>query len=407
LERQLRTLGAHVLCASLIVTALLPAPVRAEDGVTDTQVLIGGTHPYSGPAAAYGMIGKGIEAYFDYINAKGGVYGRKIVFKDMDDAYSPPQTVQLVKQLAEQDKVFAFFNTLGTAPNLAIRPYLNGLKIPQLFVSTGATTWAMDAKQFPWTIGFNPDYQSEAIIFAKNILATAPHAKVGALIQNDDFGRDTVAGLQKALAGKGVSLVKVESYEVTDPDVRSQMAALKASGADTLIIAATPKFAVQAMVARAQLGWKPLTYLSDVSASQTVMRAATNAGGNAATDGVITAEYVIDPTNPAMAGTPGMKLYREILSKYAPTLDPTNAFVLYGMAAAYTMVDALQKAGKNLTREGVMQAAVHMNEKNPFLIEGILVQTSPSDRFPIRAEQLAHYSQGLFVPMGFVIDARK
>ncbi|HEY5340004.1 MAG TPA: ABC transporter substrate-binding protein [Candidatus Aquilonibacter sp.] len=406
-----RRFGLFAVACVLAVSSLAVHAPRAQGdtvpGVTSNEILLGGTHPFSGPASAYGAIGKGIDAYFAYVNAKGGVYGRKIVYKDVDDAYNPPQTVQLTKQLVEQDHVLAMFNTLGTPPNLAIRPYLNEQHVPQLFLATGATTWATDAAKYPWTLGFNPDYQAEAEIFAKNILAHNPGAKIAVLYQNDDFGQDYVTGLQKGLGAKAGQIVKTASYEVTDPDVRSQMEALKASGADTLVIAATPKFAVQSLVARGQLGWKATTYLTDVSASQQIMHAATGAGGNGATDGVITAEYTLDPTNPSLADTPGMKLYREIVSKYAPGVDPSNAFVLYGVAVAYTMTDALEKAGKSLTRESLMQAALHLNEKNPFFFPGIELRTSPSDRFPIRSEQLARYEGGLFVPIGPVIDARK
>jgi branched-chain amino acid transport system substrate-binding protein len=383
------------------------ADADAVPGVTPTEILLGGTHPYTGPASAYGIITKGIDAYFSYVNDQGGVYGRKITYKDQDDGYNPAQTVQVVKGLAEQDHVFAFFNTLGTGPNLAIRQYLNDQKIPQLFLATGATTWGTDAAKYPWTLGFNPDYQAEAIVFGKHILQTTPGAKIAILYQNDDFGQDYVTGLQKGLGAKASQIVKMASYEVTDPDVRSQMATLQASGADTLVIAATPKFAVGAMVALGQLSWKATTYLSNVSNSQPLMQAATKAGGDAATAGIISDAYALDPTNPAQTNTPGMKLYRDILAKYGQGLDPNNVFILYGMAAAYTMVDTLKLAGKDLTRDKLMSAATHLNEKNPFLWPGVDLVTSPSDRFPIRELEIIRYTGGLWVPSGSVIDARK
>jgi branched-chain amino acid transport system substrate-binding protein len=391
-----------------IVAGSLGRAAADAPGVTPTEILLGGTPPYSGPASAYGVIGKGIAAYFAYVNDRGGVNGRKITYKDMDDGYNPAQTVQLVKGMVEQDHVFAFFNTLGTPPNLAIRQYLNDQKIPQLFISTGATTWGADYAKYPWTLGFNLDYQAEAIIFGKDIVAHQPNAKIAILYQNDDFGQDYVTGLQKGLGAKASQIVKMASYEVTDPDVRSQMATLQGSGADTVVIAATPKFAVGAMVALSQLSWKGTTYLSNVSASQTMMHAATAAGGGeATTDGIISDAYTLDPTNVSLANTPGMKLYRDILAKYGPGLDPNNGFVLYGMAAAYTMVDALQKAGKDLTRDKLMDAALHLNEKNPFLWPGVELTTSPADHFTIREEQLERYDKGLWVPVGSVIDARK
>jgi len=375
-------------------------------GVTDTDILLGGTHPFSGPASAYGVIDKGIQAYFAYVNDRGGVNGRKITYKDLDDGYSPPQALQLTKQLVEQDHVFAMFNSLGTAVNLALRPYLNDSKVPHLFLSTGATTWGADAQKYPWTLGFNPDYEAEAIIFGKYIVAHTPGAKVGILYQNDDFGQGYLTGLKRGLGT--VSIVKTESYEVSDPDVRSQIAALKASGVDTIVLAATPKFATQGLVAMSQLGWKPETLLSDVSASNPVMKAAAQAGSPATVDGVISAGYILDPANPAFASNAGIKLFRQIVAKYQPSADAGDIFVLYGMAAAYTMVDALQHAGKNLTREKVMDAAIHLNEHdNPFLMPGLTLQTSPGDRFPIRAEQLARYTGSAWQPFGTIIDARK
>ena len=381
---------------------------NADDpGVTPTTILLGGTHPYTGPASAYGVIGKAMIAYFDYVNDHGGVYGRKITYKDQDDAYNPAQTVQVVKALVEQDHVFALANTLGTAPNLAIRQYLNDQKIPQLFVSTGASTFGTDSAKYPYTLGFNLDYQAEAISFGKNIVKNQPGAKIAVLYQNDDFGQDFLAGLNKGLGSKVSQIVKTASYETTDPDVRSQMATLKGSGADTLIIAATPKWAAGAMIALGQLSWKPTAYLSNISASQGIMMAATKAGGDAATSGIISDSYVIDPRNPTQANLAGMKLYRAIIAKYGQGLDPDNIFVANGVAVAYTVTDALQKAGKNLTRDRLMDAAIHLNEKNPFLWPGVSVVTSPSDRFPIREEQLLRYTGGNWVAFGPVIDARK
>jgi len=403
------TLGLAFAAAIGIVASSFHA-ARAEDavpGVTPTEIVLGGTHPYSGPASAYGVIGKGIDAYFAYVNDHGGVYGRKITYKDQDDAYNPAQTVQLVKGLVEQDHVFAMFNTLGTPPNMAIRQYLNDNKVPQLFISSGADAWGEESAKYPWSVGFNPDYEAEAIVFAKSILATNPKAKIAVIYQNDDMGNDYLIGLKKGLGPKASQIVKAASYEVSDPDVRSQMATLQSSGADTLIIAATPKFAIQAMVDRGQLSWKPVTYLSNISAAKTMMVTASKSGGDGAVDGVISDAYTLDPTSATLANSAGMKLYREVLSKYGNGLDPNNAFVLYGMAAAYTMVDTLKKAGKDLTRAKVMDAAIHLDEKNPFLWPGVSVTISPTDRFAIRELQLIKYQNDQWDPTGSVIDARK
>lgn len=393
---------------ALSVAATVPAAGQSVPGVTSTQVLLGGVHPYSGPASAYSSIGKGAKAYFDYINdTKGGVYGRKIIYKDLDDAYNPPQSLQLTKQLVEQDKVFAMFNPLGTPVNTVLRPYLNENKVPQLFVATGATTWALDSAKYPWTIGWQPDYQAESIVYAKYLMQHDPGAKIGVIYQNDDYGQDYLNGLIKGLGSKQSMIVKSVSYEVSDPDVSSQIASLKGSGANTVFIFATPKFSTQSLVAIAKLSWKPTVYLNVVSNSQSVMRAATQQGGAAATDGVLSIQYLKDPSDPANASDPGIKLEREILAKYVPGADPNDGFYLYGMGAAFTMIDALQKAGKNLTREGIMQAALHLHETdNPFVLPGTIVQTSPSDHFPIRQMRMSKYDDGKWVQFGALLSAR-
>ena len=394
------------LLMTLVIS--LPANGQSVPGVTATTIVLGGTHPYSGPASAYSSIGKGAKAYFEYVNDHGGVYGRKIIYKDLDDAYNPPQTVQLTRQLVEQDGIFADFNPLGTPCNTQIRPYLNEHQVPQLFVATGATTWGADASKYPWTIGWQPDYQDESAVYAKYLLQHQPNAKIGVLYQNDDYGKDYLKGLTDALGSKSSMIVKSLSYEVSDPDVRSQIASLKNTGATSVMIFATPKFSTQALVAIAQLGWKPLVFLNNVSASQTVMRAATQAGGPAATNFVISTTYLKDPSDPKFANDPGIKLEKQILAKYASGSDASDQFYLYGMGAAYTMVDALKKAGKNLTRAGIMKVATDLHETdNPFVYPGVIVQTSPSDRFPIRQEVLERYDSGNWFASGSMISARR
>ena len=276
-------IGILAAAFAFALTASSVAPAAAADpGVTPTEIFLGGTHPYSGPASAYGNIGRGIGAYFSYVNDQGGVYGRKIKYVDKDDGYSPPQAVQLVHQLVERDHAFAIFDTLGTAVNTAIRPYLNQNGVPHLFVASGATTWGKDYKQYPWTIGWQPDYQSEAIFFAQDILKNRPKAKIGVLYQNDDYGEDYNAGLKTGLGQHQNMIVKMASYETSDPSVGSQISALQASGADTLMIFATPKFAIQAMVLAAQQSWHPAIYLNAVSNVIPYMNAAAKAGGPSA-----------------------------------------------------------------------------------------------------------------------------
>jgi len=404
-----KPVGAAV-AASFVLALVLAgvAPLRADEpGITPTEIMLGGLHPYSGLASAYGAIGKGAQAYFAYINDNGGVHGRKIVYKDLDDAYSPPQAVQLAKQLVEQDHVFAMFNTLGTPSNTAIRPYLNQHQVPQMFVATGASTWGADATKFPWTIGWQPDYQSEAIIYAHYLMKEDSNAKIAVLYQNDDYGEDYLTGLKAGLGRRADAIVKTATYEVTDPTVASQVAALKASGANAFFIFATPKFSIQAMVAAAQQSWHPRTFLNTVSNSQTTMKAASSAGGSAATQGIISVQYLKDPAEPKWDGDAGMKLYRAIVARYMPGADPSNGYFLYGMGAAYTMVDCLQRAGRNLTRQRVMDAATHLNEReNPFVISGIIVRTTPNNRFPIGQEQVASYDGTRFSLLGSLIGAR-
>ena len=314
----------------------------------------------------------------------------------------------MTHQLVEQDHVFAIFDSLGTAPSAAIRPYLNDQKVPQVFVATGASTWGADAAKYPWTIGWQPDYQSEAVVYAKYILAHTPNAKIGIVAQNDDYGQDLIAGLNRGLGAKSSMVVKTATYETTDPDVSSQIANLKASGADTLMIFATPKFAIQSLVTVAKLGWKPAIYLNNVAVSQSYFAAITKYGGADAINGVLTALYLKDSTDPKYASDKGIALYKQIMAKYLPSGDTTDGNYIYGMSVAFTMVDSLEKAGKNLTRAKLMEAVTHLDEhNNPFLLQGVFVQTNPSQRFPINELQLFRYEAGKLVPAGPVIEARR
>jgi branched-chain amino acid transport system substrate-binding protein len=399
--------GIAALAAFALSTVAI-TPVRADEtGVTPTEIVIGGTDPFSGPASAYSSIGKGSAAYFQYVNDHGGVNGRKITYKNLDDGYNPQQTVQLTRQLVEDDKVFAIFASLGTPPNTAIRPYLNQKGVPQLFIATGASKWGNEVAQYPWTIGWEPDYESEATIYARNILKEKPNSKIAIIYQNDDFGTDYIRGLMKGLGSHGSMVVKQASYEVTDPDVSSQIASLKASGADTLMIFATPKFAIQSMVATAQQGWKPQIYLSNVSISEAIMHAATKGGGGPdATNGIISSQFVKDPGDPKIANDAGYKLYKEIMDKYIPTGTLSDGNYLVGMALAYTMVDVLNRCGKDVTRDKVMKMADSLNEINPFVYPGITVSTSATNHFPMTSAALVRYDNGRFIPTGALIDAR-
>ena len=401
--------GIFAATFALAVTGstIVPA-VAADPGVSDTEIILGGSHPFSGPASAYGNIGKGIGVYFDYINDHGGINGRKIKWIDKDDGYSPPQAVQIAHQLVEQEHVFAMFDTLGTAVNTAIRPYLNQNGVPQLFVATGATTWGKDYKQYPWTIGWQPDYQAEAILYAQDIVRNHPKAKIAVLYQNDDYGEDYNAGLKKGLGKNQSMIVKMASYETSDPSVSSQISTLKASGADTFLIFATPKFAIQAMVIAAQQSWHPLTYLNNVSNAIPYMNAAMKAAGPSAVNGIITTIYLKDPANHARyAGDAGMKLYNQIMDKYMPGADKDDGNYLYGVSIAYTMCDVLRKAGKDLTRKKVMDIATHLNETdNPWAYPGVVVRTSPTFRYPITQMIAAKWLGTDWSPTGILVDTR-
>ncbi|HZZ59590.1 MAG TPA: ABC transporter substrate-binding protein [Roseiarcus sp.] len=374
--------------AALVASA---GSARAENapGVTDTEIKIGQTMPYSGPASAYGVIGRTEIAYFKMINEQGGVNGRKINLISLDDGYSPPRTVEQVRRLVEDEKVAFLFNTLGTPPNLAIRAYCNEHKVPQLFVATGAATFS-DPKQFHWTMGWQPNYQTEASIFAKHILKTKPEAKIAALYQNDDFGKDYLIGLKNGLgADHAGMLIKATSYEVSEPTVDSQIVTLQGSGADVFLIAATPKFAAQAVRKAYDIGWRPVRYMTDVSQS---IAAVMKPAGLEKSKGVITAVYGKDPTDARWKDDPGFKEYKAFVDKYMSSKDLIDSNVVYGFGAAATMVQVLKQCAADLSRENVMRQAANLqNLELPMLLPGIKINTSPDDYRPISQEALAEF----------------
>jgi branched-chain amino acid transport system substrate-binding protein len=377
-----------VLLAGFAIFAGTPtgalAQKRYDTGATDTEIKIGNIMPYSGPASSYGVIGKTEQAYFNKINAEGGINGRKINFISYDDAYSPPKTVEQARKLVESDEVLLIFNSLGTPPNSAIQKYMNMKKVPQLFVATGATKWN-DPKVFPWTMGWQPSYQSEARIYAKYILKQKPDAKIGILYQNDDYGKDYLKGFKDGLGPNGVKLIVAEeSYETTEPTIDSQLVKLKASGADVFFNASIPKFAAQAIKKAAEVEWKPLQFLNSVSSS---IGATIKPAGFDAAQNIITSAYLKDPTDPQWKTDPGMKTFNAFLDKYYPEANRNDAFVVYGYTVAQTMVYVLKQCGDDLTRENVMkQAADIKNLSLDGLLPGITIKTSATDFAPI--EQL-------------------
>jgi branched-chain amino acid transport system substrate-binding protein len=384
--------------AATIGSAAL-AQKKYDPGADDKEIKVGAIHPYSGPASAYGTIGKAIGAYFDKVNAEGGINGRKIKFLAQDDGYNPAKTVEMARKLVEEDEVLLVFNPLGTPPNTAIQKYMNQKKVPQLFVATGATKWG-DPKNFPWTMGWQPNYQTEGRIYAEHILETKPNAKVGVLYQNDDYGKDYLKGLEDGLGDKAKTLIVSKvSYEVTDPTVDSQILSLKASGADTFFNITTPKFAAQAIKKAAEIGWKPVHYLNNVSAS--VGSVLTPAGLENSV-GLITTQYGKDPTDPQWANDKGMQDWRAWMQKYYPSGDVKDASNVYGYAVAMTLVQVLKQCGDNLTRENVMKQAASLEMTLPTALPGINIKTGPDDFYPIEREQLARFDGKTWVLFGKV-----
>ncbi len=398
-----RTIVLALAGASLALAGgLALAAGQYGPGASDTEIKLGNTMPYSGPASAYGAIGKAETAYFNMINEQGGINGRKINFISRDDGYSPPKTVEVVRQLVEEDHVLALFNTLGTPPNSAIRGYLNDNKVPQTFVATGANKWN-DPKQFPWTMGWQPSYQIEARIYARYILKNVPNAKIAVLYQNDDFGKDYLIGLQQGLGDKAAKMiVATKTYETTDPTVDSQIVSLQGSGANTLLVAAIPKFAAQAIRKVYDIGWKPAFFMTNVSISIT---AVIQPAGPEKAVGIVTAAYLKDPTDPQWQGTPEYKDWLAWMKKYNPSANVADANNVYGYSVAQTMVGVLKAAGNNLTRENLMkQAASIHDEKLPMLLPGISVSTSANDFAPIKQMQLAKFDGKVWKLFGDVIS---
>ena len=392
------------LLAFVLAAAATAAPTPTP-GVTSKQILIGSTGPLTGEAATASNVLRGADAYFKYINARGGVNGRQVKFMYLDDAYDPVKASQNAHQLVQQDKVFALFAVVGTDGNLAIRDYANTAGVPQVFSASGASALGRDPATYPWTIGYSPTYAGEGQVYAHHILATNPKkAKIAILYQADASGRDLLAGLRKGLGAKNRKLiVQTVGYESTDADVESQVDQLKASGANTFCIFAFGKFAIQAYVYADKLGWHPQVYVNNVASSSAVMRL----NPQTTAEGSISTAWSEDPMTPKYAHARGVKLAASIIKTYVPGGSTTDVFLVAGMAEAYSLVDALNAAGRNLTRSGLMTAVTHMNETtNPFLVPGIVVHTTPTFRFPISQVQLQRWHKGRWVPFGPLLDAK-
>lgn len=374
--------------ACIVAAGPVSAQKKYDPGATDTEIKIGNINPYSGPASAYGTIGKTIAAYFNKVNAEGGINGRKINFISYDDGYSPPKAVEQARKLVESDEVLFLFQSLGTPSNSAIHKYMNAKKVPQLFVATGATKWG-DPEHFPWTMGWNPSYQSEGRVYAKYILENYASGKIAVLYQNDDYGKDLLQGLKDGLGKKSSMIVAEASYETASPTIDSQIVQLKSSGADIFVNIATPKFAAQAIKKVAELGWKPVHFLNNVSVS--VGAVLKPAGVENAKD-VLSTGYIMEPSDPQWKDDPGLKKWEAFMDKYYPDGDKTSSFTSYGYSVSQVMVQVLQQCKDDLTRENIMKQAANIKGFKPDLfIPGIAVDTGPKDYFPVEQLQMMKF----------------
>jgi branched-chain amino acid transport system substrate-binding protein len=401
-----------VLAAVGCVAAL--AGAQADPGISAKTVVVGGTFPLSGPASSYAPIPVGMKVYFSYVNARRdpatkrrGVDGRQVVWKYYDDGYNPATTAQQTRKLVEEDKVFALFGGLGTEPQQAVEKYANDKKVPQLFVSTGATEFGSEAKTYPYTIGWQPDYVAEGAIYGKYAAQNWPSKKIGVIVQDDSYGNDYLQGLKQGLGSRASNIITEQRFAVTDASVAKQVASIRASNADVIAIFATPAKTIQTYATMKALRYRPEEVIvNSVSATDTFMKLALANADAATVNGSISTGYLMDPQATKYQNTAAMKLYKRLMAKYAPNADANNGLYFYGVAKAYDIVKLLQAAGKNPTRQTLLNAVRHMNWTNPFTIPGVKVKTSPNDPFPISQVKLVQYNNGLWNEIGNLIDGR-
>ena len=401
------------LAASLSTAGAAPQSA-SETGVSKNSIKIGGTFPLSGFASQYAPIPAGMRAYFSYVNArrnkgdgKRGVYGRQIVWKFYDDQYNPSQTVQLTNKLVLEDRIFANVGSLGTEPNLPIRPLLNQRKVPHILVSTGASYWGIQRKQYPFTVGWQTDYIAEGRVYGQWIRRNAPNSKIAVFYQNDDYGKDYLRGLKSGLGNRTSLIVSEQSYELTDSSYASQLSRQRASGADTWVLLSTPTPTVRAIATAKALNWKPDNIvINSVSAVDSVMAAAEQRAGKEFVEGAISTAYLKNPANPKYANDPMVKLYKRLMAKYAPGADPNNTFYYYGFAKAYDTMRVLYLAGKNPSRSSLMRATLHMNWANPFAIKGVRSKTTSNDHFPLSQVKIVRYQNGSWNEVSSLIEGR-
>jgi branched-chain amino acid transport system substrate-binding protein len=379
----------------------------SDPGITATSVHIGGSVPLSGSAQAYQSVAKGADAYFRYVNARGGVNKRKIQYEYLDDEYTPSKTVQQTRILVEDKDVFAIFNTLGTETNEAIRPYLNEKQVPHLFAASGATTFGRDYRQYPWTIAYQPTYIAEGAMYGSYIRRTLPTAKIAILYQDDSYGNDLIAGLRRGLGAKASNIVARAGYAASEPNVQQQVARLRSSRAGVLMLFTTPKFTIQAYQYVNGLGWKPKIFVNAVSSASNVMVISSSRGQNKRVEGSISIVFLKDPNDPKWNRDPGVLLYRKVMRRYGRGSNPKDVYNMYGMSAAFTFVDALKHAGKNPTRRSVITAALRLNERNnPFLLPRMTIRTTATEHYPIDQARLQRWHNGRWVSFGGLLKAR-
>jgi len=387
----------------------LPAALAGsagDPGVTSDTILLGATVPLSGDEVAYASVARGANAYFQYVNDHGGVRGRSIHYLYVDDAYDPAETVRKTRELVEDDHVFAIFGSVGTEHALAVRPYLNQLGVPQVFVGSGLSALALERRQYKWTMGFLPRFAGEGALYGRYVKRTRPKSRIAVLHEDSEYGEDIFAGLRAGLGPLSSRITDVETYSLSDSDLNAQIAKLKASRADTIMIFALPTQTIQAFVAIHKLGWKPRIFVNSVSIDPFVMDVVQRNTGKKLVEGAISSQFLKDPTDPALARDPGVKLYKQILRRYLPDARPREVANLYGMAAAYTMVDALRRAGAQPTRASLLRAATHLKENNPFLVKGVTVKTGPNDYYPVERTRMLRFHAGRWRQLGGLASVR-
>lgn len=414
MRRKLIVFAALAAAAMIVAIPGAFAKAQLDPGVSARTVTIGTTMPLSGSASLYAPIAKGMQVYFSYINARRardgrrGVYGRQIVLKVLDDQYNPALTVQQTRRLVEQDRVFAVLGGLGTEQQLAVRQYMNQRRVPQLYVSTGATNWGRDYRRFRWTLGWQPDYESEGLAYGRYVRANLPNSRVAVLMQNDDYGNDYLRGFQRGLGDTAQQrIVARETYEPGAPTVTSQVARLRASGADTFLILAIPTPTIQALVTAYRLGWRPRLIVNSVSATDQFLSIAQNSAGSPeAVNGIITTAYLKDPASPSYARDATVRLYKRLMAKYGPGLNVNNGLYFYGMAKAHDFVQVLYRSGRTPTRARLIAAAANLKYKSPWLLPGSTISTTPRSAFPISYVKLTRFNNGAFTEFGRLIKTR-